>query len=92
MRGSSASASAELVTSAPAASQTSAIALMKEIFVARKAFAADLDQLGGRQVGDDHRHARVEQRRVDLAQHLLGAPSEATPKTSRSGRSVSSTA
>ena len=30
------------VTSAPAASQTSAIALMKEIFVARKAFAAVL--------------------------------------------------
>ena len=33
-------ASASCVTSAPAASQTSAIALMNEILVARKAFAA----------------------------------------------------
>ena len=36
------SASASWTTSAPAASQTSAIALMKEILVARKAFAAAL--------------------------------------------------
>ena len=35
-------ASARVATSAPAASHTSAIALMKEIFVARKAFAATL--------------------------------------------------
>ena len=39
----------ELLTSAPAASQTSAIALMNEILVARKALADDLDQLGGRE-------------------------------------------
>ncbi len=34
--------SARSTTSAPVTSQTSAIALMKEIFVARKAFAATL--------------------------------------------------
>ena len=42
MRASYPSASARSTTSAPVASQTSAIALMKEILVARKAFAATL--------------------------------------------------
>ena len=44
-----------------------------------------LDQLGGREVGDHDRGAGVDQRRVDLAQHLLGAARSATPSTSRSG-------
>ena len=38
------------MTFPPAASHTSAMALMKEIFVARKAFAATLAELGGLQV------------------------------------------
>ncbi len=42
MRSSYPIARASWLTSAPEASQTSAIALMKEIFVARKAFAATL--------------------------------------------------
>ena len=42
MRSSNASACASSTTSAPATSHSSAIALMKEIFVARKAFAAIL--------------------------------------------------
>ena len=45
----------QLVTSAPVASQSSAIALMNEILVARKALADDLDQLGGGEVGDEER-------------------------------------
>jgi hypothetical protein len=42
IRGSRPIASASVVTSAPAASHTSAIALMNEIFVARNAFADTL--------------------------------------------------
>ena len=67
------SASASTRTSAPAASHTSEMALMNEILVARKALADDLDQLGGLQVGEQERHALVEQGRVEFAQRRLGA-------------------
>ena len=52
----------------------------------------DLDQLGGGEVGDDHRSAGVPApwRRPRAA--AARRPSDRTPKTSRSGRSVSSTA
>ena len=86
------SASASCMTSAPAASQTSAIALMKEILVARKALAATLTSSAVGEVGDHHRHALGQQRRVDLAQLRLGRGRRATPMTSRSGCSVSWTA
>ena len=48
---------------------------MNEILVARNAFADDLDQLGGREVGDDDRRAARDHRRVELAQ-LPSARSE----------------
>ena len=41
--------------------------------MARKAFAADLGELGSGQVGDHHRRARGDRLGVHLAQHLLGA-------------------
>ena len=53
----SASASASVVTSAPVASHTSAIALMNEILVARKELAATLTSSAVGEVGDDERGA-----------------------------------
>ncbi len=57
-------------TSAWVASQTSAMALMNEILVARKALAAGLDQFGGGEVGDHDRD--VAERGVHLPQDGLG--------------------
>ena len=71
MRGSSPMPFTTWVTSAPACSQRLAIALMKEILVARKAFEAYLIISADVDVGDDHRPL---ERRVELEQrhrHLL---------------------
>ncbi len=63
-------ASARVVTSAPVASAISAMALMKEILVARKALADDLHQLGGRVDRSRCAGCPVRERRcVDRVEH-----------------------
>ena len=52
----------------------------------------DLDQLGGREVGDHHRRAGLEHRRVTSRRRCSAPRRDSTPKTIRSGRRVSSTA
>ena len=59
-------------TSAPAASHTSAIALMNEILVARNALAATLTSSAVGVVGDHEGRARRDRRRVDLVAAALG--------------------
>ena len=60
-------------TSAPTASQRSAISLMKVIFIARKALAAYLISSRGAPAGEQDRRLVEEQRAVELAHHRLGA-------------------
>ena len=79
------SASASRITSAPAASHISAIALMNEILVARKALAATLTSSAvSRSIVSTGMPGR-ERRGVDLAQQVLGRGCEVTPNTMRSG-------
>ena len=91
IRASCPSASASSETSAPATSHSSAIALMNEIFVARKALALTLTSSA---VG---RSAAItgEPSAIGLAytrRSSASARGDAPPKTRRSGASVSSTA
>ena len=87
------SACESIVTSAPVASQTSAIALMNEILVARNALAATFTSSAVAKSVTTNGTPGVRSVAVDLAQDLLAAPlASATPTTSRSGRRVSSTA
>ena len=64
-------ASARSTTSAPATSQTSATALMKEILVARNALAATLTSSAVGEVGDDQGRVLGQHLGVDLAQGAL---------------------
>ena len=91
IRGSRPSASARLSTSAPVTSQTSAIALMKEILVARNAFAATFTSsaVAGSVTRNGTPAARGS---AYTSRSLASARSDHTPATIRSGRSVSATA
>ena len=90
IRSSYPSASASWVTSAPAASASSAIALMKEIFVARKAFAPPFTSSA---VGRLHTTTGVPSAIgvAKTSRSRASAARRSTPNTSRSGCSVSST-
>ncbi|KOU44361.1 hypothetical protein ADK53_01775 [Streptomyces sp. WM6373] len=91
MRVSCPSASARVLTSAPAASQTSAIALMNEILVARKEFAATLTSSAV--AGSVLMYGMpASSMGAYTSRRIPSARGEVTPATSRSGRSVSSTA
>ncbi len=84
-------ASASFVTSAPVTSQTSAIALMNEILVARNELAATLTSSAvAKSVTTTG--APVSSTGAKAARICCSAHAECTPKTRRSGRSVSSTA
>ncbi len=91
MRSSCPIASARSVTSAPVASHSSAMALMKEIFVARKALAATFTSWA---VAKSVTTTGVSAASTgaNAARSSCSARSERTPNTSRSGWSVSSTA
>lgn len=79
------------MTSAPVASQTSAMALMYEIFVARKELAATLTSSAvGRSVTTTGVPWAITGAKA--ARSCSSAHCDAVPKTSRSGRMVSSTA
>ena len=91
IRWSYASASASLRTSASAASQTSAMALMKEILVARKAFAATLTSSAvAKSVTTKGTPAATGA--AYTSRSIASALAERTPATIRSGRTVSATA
>ena len=89
--GSGASADASTSTSAPAASQTSAIALMNEILVARKAFAATLTSSAVSRSHEIHGIPRLSKGSYS-ALRSLSASADSQPTTMRSGARVSSTA
>ena len=91
IRSSCASAVARSDTSAPVASQTSAIALMKEILVARNELAATLTSSDVARSVTTTGTAGLEHRPEHLAQRS-SARADPTPKTIRDGRSVSSIA
>ena len=82
---------ARTVTSPPAASQTSAIALIKEIFVARNEFAATFTNSD---VGKSARTQGVFSAKLlaYISFNLFSAASFVTPTTKRFGCKVSSTA
>ncbi len=91
MRSSYDSALLSIVTSPPVASHTSAIALMNEIFVARKALAATLTSCA---VAKSVTTTGVDRAITgpNAARSRCSAAADRTPNTSRSGASVSSTA
>ena len=85
------SPAASCVTSAPVTSHTSAIALMNEILVARKEFAATLTSSAvAKSVTTTGAPRSITG--ANAARSCCSAHSDSTPNTSRSGRSVSSTA
>ena len=78
----------EQVTSAPAASQTSAIALMNEIFVARNALAATLTSSAvARSV--TRKGVLTTICSAWMSRKMASARADWTPTTTRSGVSVS---